>query len=547
MKKYLLTLGLIAATALCVTKLRADDTNSAATNAPAAGTNAMAVATNAAAATPALTNGPSIEQRLESIEAYFQNGDPTAPYHDTNGNWTVNFALGPGSIINTNLMNSQAANVAYPGAGHNAWLLTSTALVLFMTLPGLALFYGGMVRKKNVLSVLAQCFLITGLTTILWVICSYGMIFGGDGTTTGPLGMVHDLWYGIIGNPKICWMFGNVTSAPNPGYSYWVSENVYAMFQLMFAVITPALILGSIAERMKFKAIFVFMTLWILLIYNTQGHMVWGVNGIMNGVWNANAKIHAMDFAGGTVVHMTSGYTALVLCLILGKRKGWGKENFAPHSLVLTFIGTGMLWVGWYGFNSGSAVAADVIAANAFTTTTIATAIASFVWPMWEWIVKGKPSVLGFCSGAVAGLVVITPACGYVTPQGSIWIGIAAGTICWFMCYKVKSWFGYDDALDTFGVHAIGGTTGAIMTGMLARNSVNSNFATNMSKYVTDNLFQPLVWEQCKAVAITIVLSVVGTIVIAYITKVLVGLRPTEEVEVVGLDESEHGELGYHE
>ena len=213
------------------------------------------------------------------------------------------------------------------------------------------------------------------------------------------------------------------------------------------------------------------MTLWMLIVYFTQGHAVWGINGYMNGVWNASAKIKAMDFAGGTVVHMTSGYSAFVLCLILGKRKGFGKENFAPHSLVLTYIGTGMLWVGWYGFNSGSAVAADVIAANAFTTTTIATAIASFVWPMWEWIVKGKPSVLGFCSGAVAGLVVITPACGYITPQGSIWIGIAAGTICWFMCYKVKAWLGYDDALDTFGVHAIGGTTGAIMTGMLARNS----------------------------------------------------------------------------
>ena len=545
MKKYLLTLGLIAATALCVTNLRADDTNAAATNAaPAA---AAPAATNAAAATtPPLTNGPSMEQRLESVEAYFQNGDPTAMYKDTNGNWTVNFALAP-SIINTNLANSTGANVSFPGAGHNAWLLTSTALVLFMTLPGLALFYGGMVRKKNVLSVIAQCFLITGLTTILWVVCSYGMIFGGDGTASGPLGMTHDWIKGIVGNPMMCWMFNNVTSAPNPGYSYWVSENVYAMFQLMFAIITPALIIGSIAERMKFKAICVFMTLWILVIYNTQGHMVWGVNGAMNGVWNANASIHAMDFAGGTVVHMTSGYTALVLCLILGKRKGWGKENFAPHSLVLTFIGTGMLWVGWYGFNSGSAVAGDVIDANAFTTTTIATAIASFVWPMWEWIVRGKPSVLGFCSGAVAGLVVITPACGYVTPQGSIWIGIAAGTICWFMCYKVKSWFGYDDALDTFGVHAIGGTTGAIMTGMLARNSVNPNFATNMSKYVTDHYFQPLLWEQCKVVAITIVLSVVGTVILAYITKVLVGLRPTEEVEVAGLDEAEHGEVGYHD
>jgi Amt family ammonium transporter len=552
MKKHLLTLGLIAATALSAMTLRADTTN-----APAA-TPATTNAAAATAPTPASTNAPTVEQRLESIEAYFQNADPTLPFKDTNGNYTVNFALAS-SIINTNLFNSTAPGtfVSYPGAGHNAWLLTSTALVLFMTLPGLALFYGGMVRKKNVLSVLAQCFLITGLVTILWVFIGYGMIFGGSGTGGSDAGQrlaamgKEDLLTGWVGNPMICWLMNNVTSAPNGNYSYWVSENVYAMFQLMFAVITPALILGAIAERMKFKAILVFMTLWMLIVYFTQGHAVWGINGFMNGVWNAGAKIHAMDFAGGTVVHMTSGYSALTLCLILGKRKGWGKENFAPHSLVATFIGTGMLWVGWYGFNSGSAVAGDQIAANAFTTTTIATAIASFIWPMWEWIVRGKPSVLGFCSGAVAGLVVITPACGYVTPQGAIWIGLAAGTICWFMCFKVKSWFGYDDALDTFGVHAIGGTTGAIMTGMLARNSVNPNFASILNagsvKYVNDTLFQPLVLEQLKAVVITIILSVVGTIIIAYITKLLVGLRPTEEVEVIGLDESEHGEVGYHD
>ena len=521
MKKYLLTLAFTAMTAFSVTTLRADDTNTMATNAVAAVTNAVA----AAPAAPAPLPTGTLDQRVAALEAYIENTDPTAPLKDTNGNQIATSAI-----------------LGNPGPGHTAWLLTSTAFVLFMTLPGLALFYGGMVRKKNVLSVLAQCFLITGLVTILWVFVGYGMIFGGTGASAK-----EDVIAGWVGSPKIDWMMNNVTSAPNSNYTYWVSENVFAMFQLMFAVITPALIIGSIAERMKFKAIFVFMTLWMLIVYFTQGHAVWGINGYMNGVWNANAKIHAIDFAGGTVVHMTSGWSALVLCLILGKRLGFGKENFAPHSLVLTYIGTGMLWVGWYGFNSGSACAADVIAANAFTTTTIATAVASFVWPMWEWLVKGKPSVLGFCSGAVAGLVVITPACGFVTPQGSIWIGIAAGTICWFMCYKVKGWFGYDDALDTFGVHAIGGTVGAIMTGMLARNAVNGNLATNLKAYVTDSCFQPLVKEQLKAVAITIVLSVIGTIIIAYITKLLVGLRPTEEVEMTGLDESEHGELGYHE
>jgi Amt family ammonium transporter len=505
MKKYLLTLALIAGTTLSALSLRADDTN--------------------APATPPPLPAASVDQRLSAVEAYIANTDPTASLKDTNGT----------------LIAANPVTIGNPGPGHNAWLLTSTAFVLFMTLPGLALFYGGMVRKKNVLSVLAQCFLITGLVTILWVFVGYGMIFGGTGD------MSKDVVAGWVGSPTVNWMLNGVTSAPNSNYAYWVSENVFAMFQLMFAIITPALIIGAIAERMKFKAILVFMTLWMIIVYFTQGHAIWGINGYMNGVWNAKAGIHAIDFAGGTVVHMTSGWSALILCLILGKRKGFGKENFAPHSLVLTYIGTGMLWVGWYGFNAGSACAADVVAANAFTTTTIATAIASFVWPMWEWIVKGKPSVLGFCSGAVAGLVVITPACGFVTVQGSILIGLAAGTICWFMCYKVKGWFGYDDALDTFGVHAIGGTTGAIMTGMLARNAANANLATNLKAYVTDSYFQPLVWEQLKAVAITIVLSVVATVVIAYITKLLVGLRPTEEVEMVGLDESEHGELGYHD
>ncbi|MGC9941553.1 MAG: ammonium transporter [Verrucomicrobiota bacterium] len=542
MKKHLLTLALMAATALGAFTARADDTNAAATNAPAATTNAPAVAAPAA---PPLTNGPSVEQRLESVEAYFQNSDPTATYKDTNGNWTVNFGLGA-SIINTNLSNSTGSYVSFPGAGHNAWLLTSTALVLFMTLPGLALFYGGMVRKKNVLSVLAQCFLITGLVTILYIICGYGMIFGGDGTATGPLGMTNDWIKGIVGNPKVCWMFSNVTSAPNPGYSYWVSENVYAMFQMMFAIITPALIVGSIAERMKIKAILVFITLWMFVVYFTQGHMVWGVNGLMNGCWNANATIKGLDFAGGTVVHMTSGWTGLILCIIIGKRLGFGKENFTPHSIVLTYIGASMLWVGWYGFNSGSAVAADVIAANAFTTTTIATAVASFVWPMWEWIVKGKPSVLGFCSGAVAGLVLITPACGYVLPSGSIWIGVAAGTIPWFFCYKVKGWLGMDDSLDAWGVHGIGGMTGAIMTGMFARQAANPNLATNLSKYVTDNLFQPQLIEQLKTVGVTLLLVFVGTIFCAYVTKLLVGLRVSEEVEMSGLDIPEHGEEGYH-
>jgi Amt family ammonium transporter len=314
----------------------------------------------------------------------------------------------------------------------------------------------------------------------------------------------------------------------------------------MFAIITPALILGAIAERVKFSAVLLFVTLWMVVVYFPLAHMVWGINGMMNGVWNKDASIKAIDFAGGTVVHMSSGWSALIFCLILGKRLGFPREPMPPHSMVICAIGTGMLWVGWYGFNAGSAVGADGVAANAFMTTTIATAVASFVWPLAEWIVRGRPSVLGYCSGAVAGLVVITPACGFVTAGGAFLIGIAAGLIPWFFCFKVKSWFGYDDALDTFGVHAVGGTLGALLTGFLARNAANANLAANLKNQVTDHFFQPLVWEQIKAIGLTLVLAVVGTTIIAFIVKAVVGLRPSEEVEVSGLDLVEHGEEGYH-
>ncbi len=418
------------------------------------------------------------------------------------------------------------------GPGHNAWMMTSAALVLFMTLPGLALFYGGLVRKKNVLSVLAQCLGIAGLVAILWWAYGYSFVFaGGDGAGS------------VIGDFKKFAFLNGVDSAPNTDYSYWVSHNVFSMYQMMFAIITPALIIGAIAERMKFAAILVFMTLWMVIVYFPLAHMVWGVTGMMNGVWNPAAKIAAIDFAGGTVVHMSSGWSALILCLILGKRLGF-------------LVGTGMLWVGWYGFNAGSAVAADGIAANAFLTTTMATAVASFVWAMAEYALRGKPSVLGFCSGAVAGLVVITPACGFVNSNGAIIIGIAAGLIPFFFCYKVKAWFGYDDALDTFGVHAIGGTLGAFLTGVLATDKVNSNLSliadAAAANPATKNGLAKLVangglWvEQLKAIGITLTLAIVGTVIIAYITKAVVGLRPTPEIETAGLDLAEHGEEGYH-
>ncbi len=288
------------------------------------------------------------------------------------------------------------------------------------------------------------------------------------------------------------------------------------------------------------------MIFWMFVVYFPQAHMIWGVDGLMNGYGNPDAKIKAIDFAGGTVVHMTSGWSALILCLILGRRVGYGKENFSPHSMVLCMVGTGMLWVGWYGFNAGSAVAADGIAANAFTTTTLATAVASIVWPLAEWITEGRPSVLGFCSGAVAGLVVITPACGFVTPSGAVVIGVVAGAVPWFCCYKLKKWLGYNDALDTFGVHGVGGTLGALLTGMLARNSANPHLAGNLKDYVKDSVFQPLVFEQLKAIGVTLVIAILGTVIIAYVVKAIIGLRPSEEQESIGLDVSDHGEEGYH-
>jgi Amt family ammonium transporter len=305
----------------------------------------------------------------------------------------------------------------------------------------------------------------------------------------------------------------------------------------MFAIITPALIVGAIAERMKYTTLLIFIGCWMFLVYFPMAHMDWGITGFMNGIWNSSSTIKAIDFAGGTVVHMTSGWSALVLCLILGPRLGFKKEPMPPHSMVLCMVGTGMLWVGWYGFNAGSAVAADVIAANAFMTTTITTATASFTWGIIEKIFRGKASVLGFCSGAVAGLVVITPACGFVNATGAVILGVAAAVLPYLAVSKLKAAFGYDDALDTFGVHGIGGTTGALGTGLLATKAVNSN--------LKDELLTPLFLSQCAEVVVTLILSTVATAVIALVLRGLIGLRPSLDVETAGLDLSEHGEEAY--
>ena len=455
---------------------------------------------------------PTTEERIAALEAYVTNSDP-------------------GKSL-----------TGVPGPGHNAWMMTSSALVLFMTLPGLALFYGGLVRRKNVLSVLAQCLGIAGLVTILWWAFGYSLVFGKN---------FHSSFFG---GSEAFFLHG-VTSAPNTDYAYWVSQNVFAMYQLMFAIITPALIVGAIAERMKFKAILLFVTLWMFVVYFPLAHMVWGITGWMNGVWNPGASIKAIDFAGGTVVHMSSGWSALILCLILGPRLGFGKEKMAPHSMVLCMVGTGMLWVGWYGFNAGSAVGSDVVAANAFTTTTLATAVGAFTWGLIELIFRKHASILGFCSGAVAGLVVITPACGFVNSTGAVIIGVLAAIVPYVFVTKVKAKFGYDDALDTFGVHAVGGTLGALLTGIFAvparladgrvnPDAVNPNLAANVDAVIHRGM---LWFEQLKAIGLTLVLAIVGTVVLAYLVKATVGLRAAPDVERQGLDINEHGEEGYVE
>ena len=451
------------------------------------------------AAAPGASNA-ELEKRVADLEAYMNNAAR---------------------------VDAATTKVPGPGPGHNGWMMVSAALVLFMTLPGLALFYGGLVRTKNVLSVMAQCLGLSGIVTLLWWAFGYSLAFA-PGTP-------------FLGGLKFALLRG-VDSMPNGDYAAWVSHNVFAMYQLMFAIITPALIVGAIAERMKYSALVVFMIAWMCVVYFPLAHMVWGVDGMMNGVWNAKASIKAIDFAGGTVVHMSSGWSAIVLALIVGKRKGFGEANFAPHSLVLTMVGTGMLWVGWYGFNAGSAVAADGIAANAFTTTTLAAAIAGLSWAAVEWVTRGKPTVLGFCSGIVGGLVVITPAAGFVSASSAVVIGVLAGIVPFFAVTQLKTRLGYDDALDTFGVHAVGGTLGAFVTGIFATADVNANLSTNLKDIVGKTLWI----EQIKAISVTLALSVASTVVIAYVIKAVMGLRPTEEDEETGLDLSDHGEKAYH-
>src|SRR5215475_14357164 len=415
-------------------------------------------------------------------------------------------------------------------SGDNAWMLVSAALVLMMTGPGLALFYGGLVRCKNTLAIMMQSFAMMALITVLWALVGYSLAFGGSGKIIGDFG--YAFLRGVGADPS--------------NYAPTVPHLTFMVYQLMFAVITPALITGATAERMKFSGTVLFMTLWFLIVYAPMAHMVWGKGGFLNA--SLGGRFPTLDFAGGTVVHITSGVSALICALYLGKRVGYPKEAMPPHSVVLSVIGACLLWVGWFGFNAGSALSSGPLATSAFVNTHFGAAGAALSWALAEWIRNGKPSALGAISGAVAGLVAITPAAGFVKPMSAIVIGLAAGVFCYFMVIKVKNWFGYDDSLDAFGVHGAGGTLGAILTGVFASSAINPIFkdATGNalpSGAVDGNWHQVL--NQLVGIALAWIISIVGTLILLKFVDLTVGLRVTREHEVEGLDLTQHGEEGY--
>jgi ammonium transporter, Amt family len=412
-------------------------------------------------------------------------------------------------------------------SGDNAWMLTSAALVLLMTGPGLALFYGGLVRQKNVLSTMMHSFILMATVSIIWAVVGYSLCFAEGNRFIG------DLRYAFL---------KGVGGDPNPDYAGTIPQQTYMIYQLMFAIITPALISGAFAERMKFSAMVLFSTLWSFVVYFPMAHMVWGKGGFLNGT--LGGVVPAWDFAGGTVVHITSGISALVCALYLGKREGYPNESVRPHSVVLSVIGGCLLWVGWFGFNAGSAVSAGALASSAFIVTHFATAAGVLGWIAAEWKIAGKPSALGAISGAVAGLVAITPASGFVTPMSAILIGAAAGIVCYLMVTVVKKRFGYDDALDAFGVHGVGGTLGAVLTGVFATKEVNDLRMGKPMGLVDGDAGQ--VFNQVVAIAIAALLAIAGTLIVLKICDMVFGVRVSKQDEADGLDISMHGEEGYN-
>jgi ammonium transporter, Amt family len=410
----------------------------------------------------------------------------------------------------------------------NAWMLVSAALVLMMTGPGLALFYGGLVRHKNVLAIMMQSFALMALITVLWALVGYSLCFGGSGP--------------FIGDFKFALLRG-VGALPNADYAGTIPQSTFMVYQLMFAVITPALITGATAERMKFSGTVLFMTLWFLLVYAPMAHMVWGKGGFLNAA--LGGKFPTLDFAGGTVVHITSGVSALVCALYMGKRVGYPKQAMPPHNLVLSFIGACLLWVGWFGFNAGSALASNGLASSAFVATHFGAAAAAMSWSIAEWIRNGRPSALGAISGAVAGLVAITPAAGFVAPMPALFIGFVAGAFCYWMVTKFKAMFGYDDSLDAFGVHGAGGTIGAILTGVCAQAFINPIFGDGKPVGGLDGHWGQ-VGNQLVGVLCAWAIAIVGTLIILKIVDVTTGVRVGEEHEVEGLDVTQHGEEAYN-
>jgi len=429
----------------------------------------------------------------------------------------------------TDKLNALEAKVAAAqSSADNAWMLVSAALVLLMTGPGLALFYGGLVRQKNVLAIMMQSFALMALITVLWALVGYSLCFGGSGP--------------VIGDFKMALLRG-VGAIPNADYAPTIPQGTFMIYQLMFAIITPALITGATAERMKFSGTVLFMTLWFLIVYAPMAHMVWGKGGLLNAA--LGGKFPTLDFAGGTVVHITSGVSALVCALYLGKRVGYPKQAMPPHSMVLSFIGACLLWVGWFGFNAGSALASSPLATSAFIATHFGAAAAALSWSLAEWVKNGRASALGAISGAVAGLVAITPAAGFVGPRAALAIGFVAGIFCYWMVTKFKSIFGYDDSLDAFGVHGAGGTIGALLTGVFARFTINPIFGDGKPVGGLDGHWGQ-VGNQLVGILCAWGFALVGTIVILKIVDVTTGIRVSEEHEVEGLDITQHGEEGYN-
>lgn len=421
---------------------------------------------------------------------------------------------------------SFAQEVSKLDSGDTAWMLISTVLVLFMTIPGLVLFYGGMVRSKNILSIAMQCFAITGLVTILWFVYGYSLAFSTTGMSEGIINL-----HSFIGNVDN--LFLNQLTRDSLTGTY--PETVWIIFQLTFAILAPALIVGAFAERMKFSSMLVFMGVWFTLVYIPIAHMVWGGGGALMHSWGV------LDFAGGTVVHINSGVAGLVACLMLGKRKGYPSQSMAPHNLPFTLVGTAMLWVGWFGFNAGSAGAANGSAGMAMLVTQMATAAAALSWMFCEWMTHGKPSALGIASGAVAGLVAVTPAAGSCGPAGALVIGLISGIICFFSATTLKHKLGYDDSLDAFGIHGVGGIVGAILTGLFAAPFLGG---AGLSDKVTGVFDQ--VWVQVLSVLLTIAYTAIATFIILFVINKVMGLRVSEESELIGLDLSCHEERAYN-